>query len=73
MNVGVSSIGYSNATSGPIAISASTAKGISVGSLPSTGTRQIRPPYDITSASDPGVKEYPGSTSIVAVDSMSSR
>ena len=44
VKVGVSSIGYSNSTSGPIAISASTVKGISTGSLPSTGTRQIRPP-----------------------------
>ena len=42
--VGVSSIGYSKSTSGPTATSALTVNGISAGSLPSTGTRQIPPP-----------------------------
>ena len=56
-NVGVSSMGYSNFTSGPTATSAFTMKGISLGSEPSMGTRHIPPPYEITTARESGVKE----------------
>ena len=42
--VGVSSMGYWNFTSGPMATSTSMLNGIFAGALPSTGTRQISPP-----------------------------
>ena len=60
VKVGVSSIGYSKATRGPRSSSTSTSNGISVGAPPSTGIRQILPPYVAISAFESGVKLIPG-------------
>ncbi len=56
VNVGVSSMGYSNITAGPTATSALTVNGMLLGALPSTGTLQIPPPYEMTTARESGVK-----------------
>ena len=73
MNSGVSSIGYVKSSSGPISRSTETVKGISTGLLPSTGMRQMRPPYDATTSRESGVNDMPGRMSREAKVSWSSR
>src|ERR1041385_8815319 len=72
-NSAESLIGYLKRTSGPMGSFVVTWNGILLGAEPSTGTRQIFPPYDTTIAVLSGVNEKPGYASSDATDSWSSR